>query len=229
MTTRFEYQPLCQSKCEIRLLKLLPSATNDGLIPACHVFHSSLSEDPKFVALSYVWGDAIDSRVILLEDRPIRVTKNLYEAMMALRPVKRPMIVWIDSLCINQSDYSEKSWQVGLMANIYRHACKVVAWLGTAADDSEQIMDYLNSLGAKAEACGMHGYPQLYQKVWQELALNTPAAHGTSPTVTTTTAADRTTVPRASLQDLFYSISGWHNQDNLLPVAGIQRLFTRPW
>lgn len=36
-------------------------------------------------------------------------------------------------------------------------------------------------------------------------------------------------VLRRELDSLFYSISGWHQQDGLLPVLGMKRLFTRPW
>ncbi|KAF2797011.1 hypothetical protein K505DRAFT_399825 [Melanomma pulvis-pyrius CBS 109.77] len=36
--------------------------------------------------------------MILLEDNPVRVTRNLYDAIMALRPLKEPLVIWIDSL-----------------------------------------------------------------------------------------------------------------------------------
>jgi hypothetical protein len=66
----------------------------------------------------------------------MRVTTNLYDALMAIRPSKEPIIIWIDFLCINQSDTGEKCWQVALMGNIYRQAQKVIAWLGPADDSS---------------------------------------------------------------------------------------------
>lgn len=95
MTYRYKYQPLCQSTSDIRLLRFLPGDGNDNLknIPACHIFYTSLYGDPKFVALSYVWGDTKDSRIILVEKYPVRVTRNLYNAMMALRPLKEPIII----------------------------------------------------------------------------------------------------------------------------------------
>lgn len=67
-------------------MKLVSSAGNDKvkLIPACCIFHAAL-EKPRFVALSYVWGDATNSRVILVNSLPFLLTKNLYDAMMALR------------------------------------------------------------------------------------------------------------------------------------------------
>ena len=40
------------------------------------------------------------------------------------------MLLWIDSICINQSDLAEKSSQVNLMRRIYRKAKRVIVWLG---------------------------------------------------------------------------------------------------
>ncbi|KAF1807916.1 hypothetical protein P152DRAFT_463055 [Eremomyces bilateralis CBS 781.70] len=167
MTNRYQYRILQRSRGEVRLLKLLPYDGNDKLkfIPTCNIFHVSLHTKPRFTALSYVWGAAADSRLILLENSPVLVTKNLYDAMMALRPTNEHIIMWIDSLCINQLDDAEKSWQVALMADIYRQAEKVVAWLGTADDQSDSVMDYLNSLGAQAEACGMDNGPEPFQEI----------------------------------------------------------------
>ncbi|KAH7317193.1 hypothetical protein BKA65DRAFT_411170, partial [Rhexocercosporidium sp. MPI-PUGE-AT-0058] len=56
---------------------------------------------------------------ILVENSMIRVTKNLYDAIMVLRPPKEDLVIWIDFLCINQLDNEEKSWQVRLIADIY--------------------------------------------------------------------------------------------------------------
>ncbi|KAF2191921.1 heterokaryon incompatibility protein, partial [Zopfia rhizophila CBS 207.26] len=233
MTNRYEYRTLHCSRSEIRLLKLLPKDGSEKhkFIPTCRIFHATLHEKPKFVALSYVWGDATNSRLILVENTPVTVTKNLYDAMMALRPPEEHIVMWIDYLCINQSDGKEKSWQVGLMADIYQQAYKVVAWLGPADNSSDSVMDYLNSFGAKAEACGMDNGPEPYQEVWQKLALKPPAARDLSQSkVMIRTLAGKTlTFSQDALHSLFYSISGWHDQDNLLPIAGMKRLFTRPW
>ncbi|PVH79579.1 heterokaryon incompatibility protein, partial [Cadophora sp. DSE1049] len=232
-TKGYKYQTLQRSRKEIRLLKLLSSDGNAKLknIPVCHIFHASLHGNPKFLALSYVWGAATDLRVILVEDSAVLVTKNLYDALMVFRRPTEDLVIWVDALCINQSDDEEKSWQVGLMADIYREASKVVAWLGPAESGDDSVMDYLNSLGAKAEACGMDNGFEPYQGVWQKLALQ-PRDHRVlvrSDARIRTPAGKIVTFPRETLHNIFYSISGWHDQDKLLPIAGIKRFFTRPW
>ena len=123
-------------------------------------------------------------------------------------------------MCINQSDDKEKSWQVGLMADIYRHAYKVIAWLGPADESSDSVVDCLNAFGEKAEACCMDVGPEPYLEVWKELALNTP---------TRTLASRMPWSSQIALHSLFRSVGGWHDQDHLLPIASIRSFFTRPW
>ncbi|KAH8588713.1 heterokaryon incompatibility, partial [Bisporella sp. PMI_857] len=38
--------------------------------------------------------------------------------------------IWIDALCINQGDLSEKSKQIPIMRCIYENAEQVIIWLG---------------------------------------------------------------------------------------------------
>jgi hypothetical protein len=172
MSNRYVYQPLNQSTSDIRVLRLLPNNGNSKLkdIPACQIFHTSLDDNPKFVALSYVWGDTTKSRAILVETYTVLVNTNLYEALMALRPSKIPIVIWIDFLCINQLDTKEKGWQVALMGNIYRQAQNVIAWLGPADESSDGVMDYLNELGQRADACGLAMGPEMCIRLWRALA-----------------------------------------------------------
>lgn len=43
---------------------------------------------------------------------------------------------WVDAICIDQSNLDEKSKQVVIMANIYKRAAHVLAYVGDHADDS---------------------------------------------------------------------------------------------
>jgi hypothetical protein len=232
MANRYEYKPLNPSTSDIRLLKLLPNDRNDKLknIPVCQIFRTSLDRNPKFVALSYVWGDTNSSRIILVETCPMRVTTNLYDALMAIRPSKEPIIIWIDFLCINQSDTGEKCWQVALMGNIYRQAQKVIAWLGPADDSSNAVMDYLNELGQRADACGLTMGPEICLRLWLALASNPPAIQeipGIVASARALSGGNNSSIP--AIQDLLHSIDGWHSRNNLLPMAGLKRLLSRPW
>jgi len=48
--------------------------------------------------------------------------------------------LWIDALCIDQSDAGERTHQVKIMSNIFKEASQVIAWLGPAYDSSEHAM-----------------------------------------------------------------------------------------
>ena len=43
--------------------------------------------------------------------------------------------MWIDQICINQTDIEERDSQVLLMRDIYEHAARVQIWLGEATSD----------------------------------------------------------------------------------------------
>jgi hypothetical protein len=94
-----------------------------------------------FEALSYVWGETTDPKKVFVTDihsidqpdapqQYLDITSNLYHALQELRDPTLPRIMWIDAVCINQSDLEERSSQVDFMAKIYSYANQVVIWLG---------------------------------------------------------------------------------------------------
>ncbi|KAI1125119.1 HET-domain-containing protein [Nemania abortiva] len=94
----------------------------------------------RYEALSYVWGDLIDPEYVFLDGGvPIPVTKNLHSALRSLRLRNGGRKLWIDALCINQSDYEEKKIQLGLMKRVYQQAEKVIAYLPLSPPDQKNI------------------------------------------------------------------------------------------
>ncbi|PVH75763.1 hypothetical protein DL98DRAFT_395410, partial [Cadophora sp. DSE1049] len=94
-----------------------------------------------FFALSYVWGDASDTRTITLDGQDFPITTNLWTAILSLRnrydPERKPhdkkkhaICWWIDAICIDQTDTKERSRQVPRMKNLYSTATRVVVWWG---------------------------------------------------------------------------------------------------
>jgi hypothetical protein len=47
--------------------------------------------------------------------------------------------LWVDALCINQSDVGERSHQVALMADIYKRCERVLVWLGPQEPNTDAI------------------------------------------------------------------------------------------
>ncbi|KAF4486978.1 Heterokaryon incompatibility protein 6, OR allele [Colletotrichum fructicola Nara gc5] len=86
---------------------------------------------PYYYAISYVWGTNVKSKVILCNDKTTYITPNLFEALHQIRDhVGQQIVLWADSLCINQDDEEEKSHQVALMGQIHARASRVLIHLG---------------------------------------------------------------------------------------------------
>ena len=226
------YQPLSRMDSEIRLLEILPKSHDRRFerIPVCHISHTSLISRAQHVALSYVWGSNAAQCVILVDDQHVRVNQNLYDAMMALRPLEASLIIWIDFLCINQEDNIEKSWQVEMMGDIFKQATHVYAWLGAADHNSDVALRYLDKVGEKAEACWIENAEGAHLEVWLRLAASKNLNYDSGPPVVfSETPQGLAMVARRDLEDLFHSISGWRRRNNLFPLEEMVKFFARPW
>jgi Heterokaryon incompatibility protein (HET) len=105
-----------------------------------------------YLALSYCWGREDQYKYIFVNGALKRVTVNLWTALCALRKTlnrsKGLLKVWVDALCINQSDNDERNHQVRLMRTIYAGARLVISWLGPEADNSNLAFDHMNQLAS---------------------------------------------------------------------------------
>jgi hypothetical protein len=127
---------------EIRLLQLQPARDiTDSII--CRLVHVNFHGKPQYEALSYVWGRTDSPSRIEVNGSMVNVTRNLWQALKYLRLAAAPRVLWIDALCINQNDTTERNHQVSQMGKIYRNAGSVVAWLGRKDNSTRGAMDYI--------------------------------------------------------------------------------------
>jgi hypothetical protein len=167
------YAPLDPARREIRLIKLHPDPDPHYDIQ-CEVFVVSLGTRPVYKALSYTWGDPGDTVPISLNGQRYAVTQNLKKALQRLRTLDTETPIWIDAICINQADTTERMQQVELMRVIFESTSEVFVWLGEAGrapgddswDDScfswhgdETDVERINTILAFAEAYS-DAYPQ---------------------------------------------------------------------
>ncbi|KAI0143180.1 HET-domain-containing protein [Xylariaceae sp. FL1272] len=122
------HHALDQSKNEIRIVRLLPSQIFGSPVE-CELDHVLL-EKADYEALSYFWGDPKITQTILVDRRPYPLTINLVCALRYLRYDALPRTLWIDSLCINQTDIEEREREVKRMRHIYAQARDVLIWIG---------------------------------------------------------------------------------------------------
>lgn len=145
-SSEYFYRPLDHKRSEIRLLTLLPSSqTTDSV--QCSLSHASLDDRPRFEALSYVWGPPLPAHDIVVDGTRCNVTTNLHQALEALRRAKKPRILWVDAVCINQDDDDEKAHQVPLMGRLYAEAPRTVIWFGASNENIEALITWLRTHG----------------------------------------------------------------------------------
>ncbi|KAK0099738.1 hypothetical protein ONS95_013368 [Cadophora gregata] len=141
------YQSLDPESRTIRLLHIFRSPhPTDGRLQCSLVTHS-LNSSIKYQALSYTWGqpDNFDFQ-IWINGILVPVRRNLLCALRARRANYKSederafavgkasdvgSLIWVDALCIDQSNIVERGHQVDMMGDIFREAEEVLAWLGT--------------------------------------------------------------------------------------------------
>ncbi|KAK3694697.1 heterokaryon incompatibility protein-domain-containing protein [Podospora appendiculata] len=139
------YRSLNSEAHEIRLLKLLPDESDFQSPIRCELLYRFLDDIEEYEALTYFWGDINeDPQTVDIDGgHSIAITKNLEIALRHLRRPKDPRILWVDALCINQGDVSERNHQVSLMKDIYSRCSRDIAWLGPRQGEKEDQTDLI--------------------------------------------------------------------------------------
>ena len=70
--------------------------------------------------------------------------------MQYLRHLQNARLFWIDALCINQEDASERNHQLHQMGRIYRSAVKVIVWLGPSDSSTVEAIRYFLKIRNRA-------------------------------------------------------------------------------
>ncbi|QIW98329.1 hypothetical protein AMS68_003847 [Peltaster fructicola] len=140
----FCHVPL-QSSRSFRLVRLLPSADFDSEIEV-ELFEASLDDHPPYEALSYTWGARHGTQPIVCNGFRFLVTPNCESAMRHLR---KDRLLWIDSICIDQSNDGlvERDVQVPLMGEIYSKAVSTLCWLGPGLEYTSAVMRLIDQIG----------------------------------------------------------------------------------
>lgn len=131
----FAYDRMDAFKDEIRLLKVLPDH-GGGSIECelqCNIPLSAIIG--RYSALSYCAGDPTKTQSILVNGIRFQVFANLAHALAEARYFwkrvygTRELLLWVDQICIDQQNITERSHQVGLMRDIYSSAEEVLVCL----------------------------------------------------------------------------------------------------
>jgi hypothetical protein len=140
---KFQYTPL--QPRQIRLLRLHGNEKSPKDITAS-ISVVSLDDNPTYRAISYCWGDPTPTHQISLSTHPFGVTETVKQFFLrAIELGYAETSIWIDAICIDQTNIEERSQQVKLMGDVYSKAVEVLIWFGEASDDSHHAIQLLNS------------------------------------------------------------------------------------
>jgi hypothetical protein len=145
-TLPHNYEPLSGPN-HIRLLCLEPALSAEEPLRFSFICGDLLDHQDRYEAISYTWGEPLLIHPLYhVEDGTyVVVTANLDRALRHFRRPVTQRLLWADAVCINQVDGAEKSHQIPLMAQIYRNARRVLAWVGGGAEN-ERGMQHLSML-----------------------------------------------------------------------------------
>ncbi|CAN9191283.1 unnamed protein product [Alternaria alternata] len=113
---------------------------------------------PAYHAVSYTWGDSASEEDITIcnsdngdskdrsnDRRRMTVRKNCANVLRQLAHFKTAKYYWVDAICIDQMNDTEKSYQVAMMGDIFSRADCVLSCVGMHEDDSKFMADTLRS------------------------------------------------------------------------------------
>lgn len=151
---------LLEHEDSFRLVEVLPGQRDSPL--AVRLLTSKLLDNYRYEALSYAWGDVKQTESLqVITAKPntehsssgtssmlLTVTHNCASAIRRLRFTDTSRMLWIDSICINQSYVNERNHQLRLMPRIYSEAWRVVVYLGESDESarSDTVMDWLSDM-----------------------------------------------------------------------------------
>ncbi|KAH8779833.1 heterokaryon incompatibility protein-domain-containing protein [Diaporthe sp. PMI_573] len=134
------------------MFKLSPGEFHDPI--RCDVILADLKTcGSQYEALSYVWGAPEGQLRIQIDDAGFEIQPNLHRALVDLRSSDKSRCLWIDAICINQLNTSERNTQVPLMCDIYRSASQTICYLGPEMKETRKAYAMLHEL---AEEGKMH-------------------------------------------------------------------------
>jgi hypothetical protein len=133
------YGPLDNPKAQVRLLKLGTTNSNEDV--DCELTTWDMKSIPTYVAVSYTWGDSAPNKHIHINHSKVLVSENCWYVLKQAQTHHITEYIWIDALCINQSNHQEKSAQVSIMGSIYQGATQVLVCVGSEGDDSTELFD----------------------------------------------------------------------------------------
>ncbi|TAQ83342.1 hypothetical protein B7494_g8332 [Chlorociboria aeruginascens] len=170
-STLYSNVPLASPEKQIRLLRIQPGNPEDIII--CRLEAYDLDENGlAYIAISYTWGDSIPTVLVKINGSDIAVQLNCWHTLWQMRLHSHTDHIWIDSICIAQTNDREKSIQVARMGNIFQAAKFVAACLGQGSQ-LQSLQASSKDPGLASQALKEIAQMPYFNRIWikQELVL----------------------------------------------------------
>jgi hypothetical protein len=154
---------------QIRILVLKAGRPSDPL--RCQLEHVNLQQGPIYEALSYTWADAKGDDSLCktiahgTNGKKIRITANCEAALILLRRHDTDRRLWVDAVCIDQSNIQERNHQVKNMIAIFRSATSVLVYLGQGSHILSRLVNYISNDTA-GQLPQVFDFVSLYRSRW---------------------------------------------------------------
>jgi len=134
----------------------------------------TLSEqtNESYEAISWTWGTDEETSFIELDaHKRMFIKPNLERALKHLRRHHEKRVLWIDAICIDQSNPEERNAQVKMMSKIYSNAVNVCVWLGDKDKDgkSDKAINFITNKISDLGAFDEHINDKKYNEEWDAL------------------------------------------------------------
>jgi len=143
----YVYNPLSTTST-IRIIRLPPSSDDKEATIKIQLFESSFKDAPRYEAVSYTWDQQSFTEPILCNGKDLFVTPNVLAILHDFRNKDEDRLLWIDSICIDQSSSYDKSVQVPRMDRIYSRAQMVLVWLGKGSEETDAVFDCYSEISS---------------------------------------------------------------------------------
>ncbi|KAB5511738.1 heterokaryon incompatibility protein-domain-containing protein, partial [Coniochaeta sp. 2T2.1] len=151
---QYHYEPLCREDA-VRLILLNPAKYQTAPLRCSITQHCRSTQLEDYAAVSYAWGRCELSRTLEIgwdDVSYLRITPNVDALLRVLRTPNEPRYLWIDAICLNQDDETEKAQQIPRMRRIYAEAKEVHIWPGLEDDMTAKLFTFFRKANQLREA-----------------------------------------------------------------------------
>lgn len=137
-----------------RLLRLNPGKLDEplhGEIMVVGLQEDHSKHEVEYECVSYTAANAVDNlqaATIYVGEfwDALSIKTSCETALRQLRLEKSSRLLWVDSVCINQQDDTERSQQLSIIVPIFAQAAQVIAYLGDSNEAQRFVFDCLHKI-----------------------------------------------------------------------------------